>query len=257
MHQTPHAARHSTGPATGRDIVNDTAAGLTVPWGSAASGHSMRAVQDYLKAIHDAGGADGRVPTRAISSRLKLRAASVTGMLQRLRAGGWIEYGPHRGACLTARGLAEARRVVRRHQLVECFLIRAFDFDLAEVHAEAEVLEHAISPRPERAIATYLKEPTEGPFGHPIPTDDGRVEGRALRPVGECPAGETVIVREVEDRDPGRLHRWRELGLVPGARVRIVASQPLDGVVEIEFAGRRTRLAPQCLAGVRGELVPP
>lgn len=216
---------------------------------------ASRAIQDYLKAIHEAGGADTRVATKAIVARLGLQAGSVTGMLQRLEAGGWIEYESHGGACLTPQGLAEARRVVRRHQLIECFLVKAMGYDLAEVHPDAEVLEHAISPRLERALAEYLGEPTEGPFGHPIPAANGTLSRRRLVPLGMCGASQCVVVREVEDGDPDRLRRWRELGLVPGAHVRVVAGDPLDGVVELKVGAERVRLSPQALAGVRCEVI--
>ena len=109
------------------------------------------AVQDYLKAIHGLGGAAGLVTPVAIAARLEVRAPSVTGMLKRLAEAGWITYEPGRGARLTRPGIAEARRVIRRHRLVELFLTRVLGLDWSEVDAEAEALEHAISPRLEQA----------------------------------------------------------------------------------------------------------
>src|SRR5687768_5742180 len=106
----------------------------------ASMAEPSRAVQDYLKAIHAAGGADGLVQAREIVERLQVRAPSVTGMLKRLADGGWIEYTPGEGARLTAAGIAEARRVIRRHRLVELFLTRVLGLDWSEVDAEAEAL---------------------------------------------------------------------------------------------------------------------
>src|SRR6266446_3870850 len=111
------------------------------------------AVQDYLKAIHSLGGAEQTVSPVDIADRLAVRAPSVTGMLKRMKEAGWIDYETGQGARLTAVGIAEARRVIRRHRLVELFLTRVLGLDWSEVDAEAEALEHAISPRLEQALA--------------------------------------------------------------------------------------------------------
>src|SRR5438445_904285 len=139
-----------------------------------------RAVQDYLKAIHRLGGAEVMVSPVDIAARLAVRAPSVTGMLKRLAESGWIHYEPGHGAKLTESGLAEARRVIRRHRLVETFLSRVLGLDWSEVDAEAEALEHAISPRLEAAIAAHLGEPLEDPHGHLIPSPSGELRNRNL-----------------------------------------------------------------------------
>src|SRR5215213_9140694 len=163
------------------------------------------AVQDYLKAIHLLGGADGTVSPAEIAARLGVRAPSVTGMLKRLAEAGWIDYARNSGATLTAKGRDEARRVIRRHRLVELLLTRVLGLDWSEVDAEAEALEHAISPRLEEAIAAHLGEPLEDPHGHPIPTREGTIAQRELKPLGDFRGGERVVVREVEDSSPERL----------------------------------------------------
>src|SRR5436305_1367032 len=99
-----------------------------------------RAVQDYLKAIHSLGGAKEKVLPVKIAERLQVRAPSVTGMLKRLAEAGWIDYRPGEGANLTPAGVTEARRVIRRHRLVELFLTRVLGLDWSEVDAEAEAL---------------------------------------------------------------------------------------------------------------------
>jgi Mn-dependent DtxR family transcriptional regulator len=128
------------------------------------------AVQNYLKAIHTLGGVDRTVSPVDIAERLKVRAPSVTGMLRRMADAGLIRYEVGKGAQLTEAGVAQARRVIRRHRLVELFLARVLGLDWSEVDAEAEALEHAISPRLEQAIAAHLGEPLEDTHGHPIPT---------------------------------------------------------------------------------------
>src|SRR5256885_754092 len=176
-----------------------------------------RAVQDYLKAIHRLGGAEEMVSPVDIAARLGVRAPSVTGMLKRWAEAGWIRYESGYGARLTEAGVAEARRVIRRHRLVELFLTRVLGLDWSEVDAEAEALEHAISPRLEQALAAYLGEPVEDPHGHPIPTREGTLARRNLQSLAKFRAGQRALIREVRDDSPERLRRWQQLGLTPGA----------------------------------------
>src|SRR5437660_4414267 len=214
-----------------------------------------RAVQDYLKAIHSLGGAEQVVSPMDLAARLEVRAASVTGMLKRLAEGGWVEYEPGRGARLTPRGTAEARRVIRRHRLMELFLTRVLGLDWSEVDAEAEALEHAVSPRLEQAIADYLGEPPEDPHGHPIPTREGQLARRDLRPLHSFPAGQRVVIREVQDDHPERLRRWSDLGLLPGATVRLLRHEVLDGTFQIQVGDQVVTLAEEGLAGLLAEAV--
>ena len=212
-----------------------------------------QAVQDYLKAIHRLGGTDGVVSPVDIAARLGVRAPSVTGMLKRLAEAGWIAYEPGRGARLTAQGVSEARRVIRRHRLVELFLTRVLGLDWSEVDAEAENLEHAISPRLEQALAAHLGEPLEDPHGHPIPTPEGQLAQRALKRLSQFQAGDWVLIREAQDDNPERLRRWHTLGLVPGATVHILSYQPLDDLFEVQVGDRMVTLGSEGLAGLRGE----
>ena len=213
-----------------------------------------RAVQDYLKAIHSLGGAQGTVTPVAIAARLEVRAPSVTGMLKRLAEGGWIEYESGIGARLTERGVAEARRVIRRHRLVELFLTRVLGLDWSEVDAEAEALEHAISPRLEQAIAAHLGEPLEDPHGHLIPTREGTLAHRQLQPLSHFRAGQRVIIREAQDDNPERLRRWQTLGLTPGATVEIISYQRLDDLYELRVGSQIVPLGSEGLEGLLGEL---
>src|SRR5947209_6100746 len=163
------------------------------------------AVQDYLKAIHAKGGAEKRVSPNEIAERLQVRAPSVTGMLKRLAEAGWIDYEPGHGAQLTPAGATEALRVIRRHRLVELFLTRVLGLDWSEVDAEAEKLEHAISPRLEQAIAAHLGEPLEDPHGHPIPTREGTLAPRQLQRWCDFRAGQQVVIREARRSEERRV----------------------------------------------------
>jgi DtxR family transcriptional regulator, Mn-dependent transcriptional regulator len=195
------------------------------------------------------------VSPNEIAAALEVRAPSVTGMLKRLAKDGFIEYESGTGARLAGRGLAEARRVVRRHRLVELFLTRVLGLDWSEVDAEAEALEHAISPRLEAALAAHLGEPLEDPHGHPIPTPTGELRHRDLKRLSEFRAGDRVVIREVADDNPARLRRWSSLGLTPGANVHILSYQELDDLFEVSVSGTVVRLGSEGLAGLRGELV--
>lgn len=214
-----------------------------------------QAVQDYLKAIHRLGGGDQMVSPNKIATELGVKAPSVTGMLKRLAEAGWINYTPQTGAQLSAEGLAEALRVIRRHRLVELFLTRVLGLDWSEVDAEAEALEHAISPRLEQAIAQHLGEPLEDPHGHLIPSSTGEIQHRNLLRLSEFRSGQKVTIREAQDDNPARLRHWRQLGLTPGATVHILTYEPLDDLFEVEVDGKLVRLGSEGLDGLLGERV--
>src|SRR5439155_1275512 len=172
-------------------------------------------------------GAEKKVSPQDIADRLQVRAPSVTGMLKRLADAGWIDYTPGTGAKLTRAGVAEARRVIRRHRLVELFLTRVLGLDWSEVDVEAEALEHAISPRLEQAIAAHLGEPLEDPHGHPIPTREGEIARRQLRSLSEFRPGQKAIIREVRDDSPERLRLRQSLGraVIRGVAARSAPSR--------------------------------
>jgi DtxR family transcriptional regulator, Mn-dependent transcriptional regulator len=216
-----------------------------------------RGMEDYLKAIHHLGGVEKMVSPLDLAARLRVRAPSVTGMLKRLSEGGWVDYESGRGARLTAIGTTEARRVIRRHRLMELFLSRVLGLDWSEVDAEAEALEHTVSPRLEQAIADYLGEPPEDPHGHPIPTREGELARRELRALHSFQPGQRVVIREVQDDNPDRLRRWSALGLLPGATVTLLGRQDLDGTFEVEVGEKVVTLAAQGLAGLLAEAVAP
>jgi DtxR family Mn-dependent transcriptional regulator len=197
------------------------------------------------------------VSPNEIAATLEVRAPSVTGMLKRLAKEGYIKYESGTGAKLSQRGLAEARRVIRRHRLVELFLTRVLGLDWSEVDAEAEALEHAISPRLEAALAAHLGEPLEDPHGHPIPTPTGEMQHRDLKRLSECRAGDHVLIREVADDNPARLRRWSSLGLTPGAVVRILSYEELDDIFEVSVSGHVIRVGSEGLSGLRGEPISP
>lgn len=211
------------------------------------------AEQNYLKAIHRLGGAERAVPPHEIADLLKVRAPSVTGMLKRLAKAAWIDYSPGDRVRLSPAGVHEARRVIRRHRLLELFLVKVLGLDWSEVDIEAEALEHAISLRIEQALAAHLGQPTEDPHGHPIPSADGQLEHRILQPLGRFRPGQRVLIREADDADADKLKRWRSVGLVPGAVVAVVGYNPLHETWNLSVGGNAMSLDGVDLVGLCGE----
>ncbi len=213
------------------------------------------AVQDYLKAIYRLEESHGRASPADIAELLRVKAPSVTGMMKRLAEAGWVNYEPGSGATLTPAGRQEALRVIRRHRLIELFLTQVLKLDWSEVDAEAEALEHAISPRLEQAIAAHLGEPSHDPHGHPIPSADGELTRRPLTRLCDFRSGDRVAIREAQDDNPERLRRWQSLGLTPGTVVVVRRYEELDDLFELEVSGRTLQLGSEGLAGLRGEQV--
>jgi DtxR family transcriptional regulator, Mn-dependent transcriptional regulator len=181
-------------------------------------------VDDYLKAILELGGsAEERVTSNSLARHLGIRAASVTGMLQKLAAQKppLVKYEKHHGARLTAPGKMRALEVVRRHRLLERFLHDFLDYSWDEVHDEAERLEHFISERLEDRIAAKLGDPETDPHGHPIPERNGALPARREVLLTEWACGLPAVISSVSDRDPAALREMTRLGLKPGVAIAV------------------------------------
>jgi DtxR family Mn-dependent transcriptional regulator len=187
------------------------------------------AVQDYAKAIYTLESRDGEASTTALATLLEVRPASVSGMLRKLSALGLVEHERYRGVRLTARGRRVALEVIRHHRLVELFLVESLGMTWDEVHAEAEVLEHALSEELEELIAAKLGNPTVDPHGEPIPSRELKLAETAAPALAELEAGETAVFVLISDTEPEMLRFLGERGIVPGARLELVERQPFDG----------------------------
>lgn len=220
-----------------------------------ASPALTRSRQDYLKALHDLGG-EAPVTVTALARRLGVSAPSVTNMLARLADERLVRLHRRGAARLSAEGEREALRMVRRHRILETFLVNVLGLDWADVHEDAEVLEHHVSDRVLDAIDRLCGHPSEDPHGHPIPDRRGRIARRALVPLASLRAGERAVVREIRDRDVHRMARWKQAGLVPGAAVRMREVREADGVLEIEVAGAAFVSAGVGVDGVLVETAP-
>jgi DtxR family Mn-dependent transcriptional regulator len=188
--------------------------------------YNTESVDDYLKAILELGGtAQERVTSNALAQHLDVRAASVTGMLQKLAAQKppFVKYEKHHGARLTPAGKMRALEVLRHHRLLERFLHDFLGYSWDEVHDEAERLEHFISERLEDRIAAKLGDPETDPHGHLIPERSGALPAREEVLLDRWACGVPAVISSVSDRDPAALRELTRLGLKPGVPITVEA----------------------------------
>jgi DtxR family Mn-dependent transcriptional regulator len=190
-------------------------------------------VGDYLKAIWELAG-DGTASTTEVADRLSITAASVSNMFVRLREMGLAEYERYRGATLTEAGRLEALRLLRRHRLIETFLLECLGYSWEEVHEEAESLEHAVSDGFTDRLAEFLGHPEHDPHGDPIPAKDGTLEPDDSFPLATAATGQRVRIYRVGDEEPAKLAYLEEHGLMPGSLLEVREVRALDGVVIVE-----------------------
>lgn len=196
-----------------------------------------RSVEDYLKTIYHLTSEGGFATTSDMAQMLAVAPPSVSGMVKRLSEAGLIEHVPYRGVQLTPQGRVAALRMIRRHRILEVYLMRHLGYDWDSVHEEAERLEHAVSDTLIERMARALGDPPYDPHGAPIPTADGEIEEVELVSLADAPVGAVVEVRQVEDDDPARLRYLAEQGLVPGARLTVTDRQPFNGPTMVRLGG--------------------
>jgi DtxR family Mn-dependent transcriptional regulator len=195
------------------------------------------ASENYLKAIYKLAPTTGTAATGKLAELLSVSPGTVTSMLKSLAEEGWAEYFPYEGVRLTDSGRALALRVLRRHRLVELFLVRTLGLSWDEVHAEAENMEHAVSDLLVDRIDAFLGFPAFDPHGDPIPKADGTIAADAGLPLAELAVGETFRLLRVADQSPEFLRYLSEAGLAIGT----------TGVVsgKLAAAGTLTLTTPQ------------
>ncbi len=189
--------------------------------------------QDYLKVIWSAGEwSSTAVTTKMLAERLGVGASTVSETVRRLTDQGLLEHAPYGAVELAPVGRAYAVVMVRRHRLIETFLVRELGYAWDEVHDEAEVLEHAVSDRMVERIDERLGRPDRDPHGDPIPGADGRVPTSGAYVLWELVGGSWVVDR-IWDGDPERLRYLAVVGVVPDARVDVVERRKAIGVITL------------------------
>ena len=201
-------------------------------------------VEDYVKAIygHTEWQPEPITPSE-LAARLGLAASSVTEMVKKLAKAGLVTHVPYGAVTLTAEGTALALRMVRRHRLIETWLVDHFGYDWDEVHDEAEVLEHALSDRLLEAIADRLGQPTRDPHGDPIPAADGSIVRPAALLLLDAGAGAAGSVVRISDRDPALLRYLTAERITLDARITVVGRRPFGGALAVRLGGARGAVA--------------
>ncbi len=201
--------------------------------------HLSASVQDYLKAIYGLTRNGQSTSTSAVAKQLAFAPASVTHMLQKLASMDppLLEYQKRQSVQLTRAGELIALRILRRHRLLETFLVQVLGYSWEEVHAEAELLEHAISARFEERMAQVMGEPAFDPHGDPIPDQDLILPVSEFTPLSQIPHGVPVQVRRVQTNDPELLQYFAMNGLRPGAAVMVIRRNPVDQLVIVRVEG--------------------
>lgn len=195
--------------------------------------HFDESTEEYLEAIYRLDREGPGVTTSGLAADLGVAPASVSGMLKKLAADGYLAYHPRGEAKLTERGLSVAVRVMRRHRLAECFLHQVLGMPWDEVHEEACRLEHAISARVEDRLVAVLGDPHYCPHGLPIPSADLTEPPRVEEKLADVPAGRLTRIVDVAEDVPEMLRFLDEIGLRPGAVVEVAARAPLGGPITL------------------------
>jgi DtxR family Mn-dependent transcriptional regulator len=193
-------------------------------------------VENYLKAIYQGQSSlsgDARlVPMGQVAAALGVTPGTATTMVKALAESGLAEYEPYSGVRLSAAGEKLAGLVLRRHRLVEAFLVQVMGMSWAEVHDDAEQLEHVVSDRLIDRIDEMLGRPTHDPHGDPIPNIDGEIAARDLDSLLTCPLDTPLKVTRITDQDPAFLRFVEGNDLKPGESVQVAArDNAADAVV--------------------------
>jgi DtxR family Mn-dependent transcriptional regulator len=197
-------------------------------------------VEDYLKQIYleqQQSASDELVPMGRLATAMGVVPGTATSMVKALADSGLVDYEPRGGARLTRGGEQLALHVLRRHRLVELFLVKVLGLDWSEVHDEAEELEHAISEKVLARIDEFLKYPSVDPHGDPIPTAKGKVADAPLQPLATAPLSTRLRITRVVDQDPPFLQFLDRSGLMPGVVIQITGREPAADAITLRSGG--------------------
>jgi len=208
-------------------------------------------VEDYVKVIHShTEWQPEPITPSVLATRLGLAPSSVTEMVKKLAVSGLATHVPYGAVTLTAQGRALALRMLRRHRLIETWLVESFGYGWDEVHDEAEVLEHAVSDRFLEAISEKLGRPLRDPHGDPIPRADGTVVQPDAVLIQDAPDGFSSAVVRISDRDPALLKHLRDEGVTLDTVVTVVERRPLGGALVIRTPASELDLGVDAAAAI-------
>jgi DtxR family Mn-dependent transcriptional regulator len=190
--------------------------------------------QDYLKVIWTAQEwSVDKVSTKMLAERIGVSASTASESIRKLADQGLVDHEKYGGVSLTAAGRVAALAMVRRHRLMETFLVRELGYGWDEVHDEAEILEHAVSDRMLDRIDAKLGYPTRDPHGDPIPAADGEVPTPPARQLSVCKNGDAGTVARISDADPEMLRYFDSVGISLDSRLRVLARRDFAGMISV------------------------
>lgn len=207
------------------------------------------AIEDYLKTVyaHTEWQPDAITP-KVLADRLGVAPSSVTEMVKKMAVAGLVSHVPYGAVRLTDAGLARALAVVRRHRLIETWLVQEMGYGWDEVHDEAEILEHAISDRLLEAIDVRLGRPVRDPHGDAIPAADGTLVSEPAVRLDQAATGHVGRVIRISDRDPAVLRELDTAGVGPGSELRVDAADAAS--VAVDVAGTARAIARRAAEGI-------
>ncbi len=197
-------------------------------------------LEEYLEAIYKLAERGEARPSR-LAEAMSVSAPTVTAALKRLKARGFVSR-PGGAIALTRAGRTEALSIIRRHRLAERFLVDVLGMAWEDVHEEACLLEHALSPKVQAALETYLENPDVCPHGHPIPSAEGVVAVSTGEPLCSFGTGAEVEIVRIDEEDERLLTYLASLGMYPGTRVKVCDVAPFMGPLMVEVGGSRYAL---------------
>jgi DtxR family transcriptional regulator, Mn-dependent transcriptional regulator len=200
--------------------------------------HFTESIEEYLEGVYRLEREGPGVTTSGLAAELGVAPASVSGMLKKLAADGYLEQVARGEVKLTQKGLEIAVRVLRRHRLAERLLTDVLGMGWEEVHSEACMLEHAISDKVEQRLIALLGDPQTCPHGQPIPPKDLSDPIRDGLPLTQFDVGAHAMVNGVTEELPEILKYLGDMGVRPGAAVSISAKAPLGGPITVSIGGK-------------------
>ncbi len=204
--------------------------------------------QDYLKVVWSAQEwSDEPVTTKLLAERLGVGASTVSETVRRLATQGLLDHARYGAVQLTARGRDHAVEIIRRHRLIETFLVQTLGYGWDEVHDEAEVLEHAVSDRMVDRIDDLLGHPVRDPHGDPIPTRDGQVRRVDAELLAHVSAGTQGVVARISDADPAVLRTLAEQGIDLDVGIELLARDERTGAIRVRTTDTDGTTAPEPL----------
>src|SRR5438270_1785312 len=215
-------------------------------------------VENYLKAIYQGqsllAAGERLVPMGQVATALGVTPGTATTMIKALSESGLAEYEPYSGVRLTPAGEKLAGLVLRRHRLVEAFLVEVMGMSWADVHDDAEQLEHVVSDRLIDRIDEMLGRPTHDPHGDPIPSAEGEIAAKQLDNLLTCPLGTPLKVTRISDQDPAFLRFIESNDLKPGEAVEVESRDAAADSVMLRQRDRRITIGTRAASKLLVEL---